>query len=272
MVSRFSTHTPTSAAGELLSAASDAGPVYAINQPVCAIRAVVRAAAERESLPEIRLVCERSSLAGVREAFPVATQAAALIEDGRLSIRRDEQLRVAPVFVTSEGIRTLMQMADVAAHGGRTSGAYVDRMLEQAPKLWAAAESFTPDTPPRDRVLATAGELSEPLADELATAIEAAGSDQLPFDPVGTALVVAAEHELLYADVRRWLTSVGVASAATVSRRKRTLEDAGFLDSRVVSSDGGRPPQRLVFTNRGVREFSWPEPPTMVERVAEVVG
>ena len=270
MVSRFSARTPKDAAEGLLSGARSE-PVYAINQPLLATRAVVRAIYDDEELPAVRLVSEREPLEALADRFPLASTAAASLADGRLSVRVREDLPIAPVFVTDEGVRTLMAMGDVAAYGDRQSGAYVDRARELAPKLWDRAEPFTVATPSLDRLLDTLGSVDDELRESFAEAVAVATREQLPFDPVGTALVLACEQELRYRDVSDWSVETGLASRATVSRRKRTLEDAGFLDTRTGESDGGRPPQRLVFTDRGVRRYSWADTDELVERVVETL-
>lgn len=261
MVSRFSAYTPRRAAEELLTAASDAGPVYAINQPANALRAVLLAAADCADAPRLRVVCERSPLEATSARFPLAARAASLVAADRLAVRSHEQLRVAPVFVTTERIRTLMAIDGVAAHGDRASGAYVEAVTEVAPELWADGEPVAFDTPPLDRTLESARALDESFAGAFERCVETATDQRLSFDPVAVGLVLAAEQGLSAAAVRDWLTDADLASRPTVARRERTLVDAGLL-ARAESGDRLAAPENRAWTDRE----------TLLDRLGECVS
>ncbi len=71
-------------------------------------------------------------------------------------------------------------------------------------------------------------------------------------DEVTLALLVTARNEGMLYDLSRWGENVGIASKATFSRAKTTLEDEGILDTEKVPIDVGRPRQRLLLDHDGL--------------------
>lgn len=66
-------------------------------------------------------------------------------------------------------------------------------------------------------------------------------------DAVSVALVAAAQSGALSYDLGKWAEETGVASKATISRRKTTLETNGVIYTEKVPVEVGRPRQRLLL-------------------------
>jgi hypothetical protein len=64
---------------------------------------------------------------------------------------------------------------------------------------------------------------------------------------VTISLLVAARNNVQLYDISKWGEDVGLASKATFSRAKTTLEDKGLIDTESVAIDVGRPRLRLLL-------------------------
>lgn len=244
----FTARDPATAAGELLDAV-ETEPVYVLDQPADVIAAVVCAAYERGG-PTLRVATPREELVTLRGRFPHASVAAALIDEGRLTLRTHDGSSVTPMFVTSEEVRVLLAVDDTATTGGRTDGSFVEDAPETAERAWKRADEFDVRTPSLDDVTqAIAESFGEAFREDFETALRIARETGVPFDEVGVTLVLAAKHEELYYEVSRWGDNARLASETTFSRRKRRLEDAGLLDTEKQPIDMGRPRQRLVLAD-----------------------
>ena len=73
-------------------------------------------------------------------------------------------------------------------------------------------------------------------------------------DEVVISLLAAASNEQLLYDISTWGERVGVASRATFSRKKSTLEEHGVIETEKVPIDVGRPRLRLLFGDERLHE------------------
>lgn len=81
--------------------------------------------------------------------------------------------------------------------------------------------------------------------------IEAAQLEEMnSLDAVSVALIAAAQSGALTYDLGKWAQEVGVASKATISRRKTALEDDGIIYTEKVPVEVGRPRQRLLLADQ----------------------
>ena len=81
--------------------------------------------------------------------------------------------------------------------------------------------------------------------------IEAAQLEEMnSLDAVSVALIAAAQSCALTYDLGKWAEEVGVASKATISRRKTALEDDGIIYTEKVPVEVGRPRQRLLLADQ----------------------
>lgn len=202
---------------------------------------------ESTALPETDVLAESDALKTARDRFQVATGLAEGVADERLRLR-----------VLDEPVNTTLLATPAAVYaivdGGETVGAlaseaepFVGDVHENYRAQFADADGFDLRRPALSETLATlADELGEAVADEFKQAL--AGADRVVgLDAVvGLLVVVTARHDGLLYDLSQWSENVGLASKATVSRRKTRLEDTGLIETEKQPVDVGRPRLRLV--------------------------
>lgn len=59
------------------------------------------------------------------------------------------------------------------------------------------------------------------------------------------AILVAAKHDLPHYDISNWAQDIDLVSKATVSRRKKSIEERNIIETTNIPVDVGRPRQRL---------------------------
>lgn len=248
-------------AGEVLRAVFEERPdtLFVVNPGAGVVGEYVETAiAFDDPLPETRLIASDRLLKDVTDRFLVASNAADLVADGDLALRTAADLQRTSVLVTAERV-----VAFVDA-GGRTGGltttddAFVAAARDSVAEDWARAEEFALRTPPLSRVRRTLdAEIGSAVArdfDDVLTAADAAGDAIDDLDEVVVSLLVAARNRVLLYDISKWGEDVGVASKATFSRTKTTLEDVGLLDTEKVPIEVGRPRLRLKLADDALHE------------------
>lgn len=149
-----------------------------------------------------------------------------------------------------------------------------DELIEQAAQT--AEETWTPEaTTPVDTtswaaLLTTIVDVGDlPLSERFEQITTASLRLQTPIDPV-TLLVIAGaiEHTQLHT-LQDAAVDSGLSSAATVQRRKTTLEDADLLTVQFEPAGRGQPRHRL-YPGDGLPRDAPPE--QVVETVSRIVG
>jgi hypothetical protein len=209
---------------------------------------------EEETLPTMTVVSDHGPLSLLRREFMLAGRAANLIDADTLTLRErgdgdSEDNEDTPwivgeslyVPVVIDGEVYVERVADESLRAD--AGAAFERSL-------ADAELFPLRTPPLKRVVTTVEDRFGPkMHEDMAETLRVADGlrDATEFDAVTATLIVAAHNNLLHYEVGKWIEDVGIASRATVSRRKNALEESEVIDTEAVQEGFGRPRQRLVL-------------------------
>jgi hypothetical protein len=212
------------------------------------IEALTTVTATTAEPPTVRVLAEAGLLKDVMDDFVVASNAADHVASGTLSIRTGRGATNALV-ITDEAVWALVGVGDHVAALGTDEDAFVETVSETYEARWETAASFDLRTPPLSRVRETLGEEigQDVRADFDATleALQSARDATAEFDEVTLTLLVAARNDVLLYDISKWGEDVGIASKATFSRTKTTLEDEGLIRTEKVPIDVGRPRLRL---------------------------
>jgi len=207
--------------------------------------------------PSIRVLAEAAVLKDVMDDFVVASTAADHVASETLSVRTGSNTANALV-ITDTAVWALVGVGDHVAALGTNDDAFVDTVSETYETQWERAEPFDLRTPPLSLVRETLGEEIgqgaradfDATLDALQSAREAAGE----FDEVTLTLLVAARNDILLYDISKWGEDVGIASKATFSRTKTTLEEDGLIRTEKVPIDVGRPRLRLKLNEERFEE------------------
>jgi hypothetical protein len=242
----------------LRSVLTNAGEDLLVVDPAAdTIEHLVGVATATEAAPHVRLLADERVLKDVMDDFIVASNAADLIDAGRLTMRSFEDGAGNALVVTDEQVMALVAAGDRVAALTTDDDEFVAAARETYGERFDAAEPFTLRTPPLSRVRETlVDEIGEPTREDFDTVLESlqtARGDGEGLDEVTISLLVAARNEVLLYDISKWGEDVGIASKATFSRTKTKLEDLGLIDTEKVPIDVGRPRLRLKLGDDRLR-------------------
>ena len=237
--------------------ADTSGEVFVVGFDEERTETLVEVLADLDGPPTVHLLVRESVLKWLRGDFLAASTAADLIDSGDLSLRTSEGPFENTLLVAEESVVAVVAAGDQVGGLVADDSAFVGNVRERWERAYDNAAEFSLRTPPRARV-------HESLTDELGPEVEsdfaamlaaldtARGDDGL--DEVMVSLLAAAKNEVLLYDVSKWGEDVGVASKATFSRTKTTLEERGLIETEKVPIDVGRPRLRLLLGDERLRE------------------
>ena len=234
------------------------------------VEALITVLEERDDPPTVHLLATTSVLRWVRDDFDLASGAADLVESGRLSLRAGEGTFENQLVIIEESVVSLVTTGENPVALPTDHEEFVGAANEKWNDRWNRAEEFSLRTPGRSRI-------EESLREEFGSAVEtdframldAVGGTRSDenLDVVDICLLVAAKHELLLYDISNWGEEVGVASKATFSRGKTTLEENGLIETEKVPIDVGRPRLRLLLSKDELQDADMDALPDVAQRL-----
>jgi len=244
---------------EALDAAEE---LYVVNPGAETVGELVDVMAERRETV-VRVLATEAALKDATEEFKLAARAADHVADERLFLRTTERAHNT-LLVTDDSVVAVVAAGDRVAGLATDDERFIERAYDQYTDAWADGEPFDLRTPPLSEVRETLGDaLGDQVAEDfdavLASVDAVRGDDGL--DEVTISLLVAARNgELLY-DISKWGEDIGIASKATFSRTKTSLEEQGLVRTETVPIDVGRPRLRLRLGDEaleaaGIDEFA----------------
>jgi DNA-binding transcriptional ArsR family regulator len=236
----------------------DDGPVYVADASASVVEAVVDALSALDEPPEVRLLAHEDAFKAVFEDFLVGSEAADHVASDHLSLRVAAEEGANPTVIANGRVTSLVD-AGARVGGLRTDEAdLVEAAREDVDERWAAAEEYSLRTPPMSAVREELGEDLDAAVQEdftgMLDSLETARGDGDDLDEVTVSLLAAAKNEALLYDISRWGEDTGLASKATFSRTKSSLEDAGLIDTEKVPIEVGRPRLRLTLADERLRD------------------
>ena len=240
--------------------------VVAVGVPLRLLPSVL-AARERSSGPPWRVACRPGVVDALSRALVFGSAVAEAVETDTLRLRTGRSLdhgtggtlfasrERADAVVGPPGDRTLATTAVDDGPGtasARDARETVTGVRAAAESRFDAATNAPVGMPSRARLLAAAREaLDDRFADDLAAVLEslAPGEFGRTTEPTDRTLLVAlaARHDHLFRDLRRWVgvDGVGIAPAQEFTRDRRTLVERELIESIKVPMGPGRPMLRL---------------------------
>jgi hypothetical protein len=199
---------------------------------------------------EVRLLADRDVLKRVMNDFVVASNAADRVASSTLSVRTNDDGGWTASLVVGDGqVWALVPTEGRVAALATDDGSFVDAASETYENQWGSASAFDIRTPPLSEIRSTLvdaiGEETRADFDAALDSLTAVREGSGGFDEVMLTLLVAARNDVLLYDISKWGEDVGIASKATFSRTKTTLEEEGLIRTEKVPIDVGRPRLRL---------------------------
>jgi hypothetical protein len=234
-----------------------AGDGLAMGLSTGGVEALLDVLGESDDPPTVRLLATESVLKTVTSDFTVAGTAADLVVAGVLSLRTTEERLDGPLLCTDEAVVSVVSTDEHAAGLVTRDETFVEAARTGYTEQWDDADEFRLRTPPLSRVHETLGDEFGPNVradfERMRTALGTQRGDG-EIDEVVVSLLAAAKNEQLLYDISTWGEHVGVASRATFSRKKATLEEGGLIDTEKVPIDVGRPRLRLLLGDERLHE------------------
>ena len=234
------------------------GTVYVVNPSRSALEQFIEAAAERDTLPGVRVLAGERTLKDVMDDFIVASTAADLLQREVLQLRTLEEPPENALVLTEAETVAVVRAGDRVAGLTTDDAEFVEAAWDAYETAWDGATEFSLRTPPISTVRETLSSDIGPDAEEdfssILASLETARGNGEGLDEVTISLLVAARNEALLYDISKWGEDIGIASKATFSRTKTRLEDMGLIDTEKVPIDVGRPRLRLKIADERLRE------------------
>jgi len=239
------------------------GTIYVVNPSRDSISELVTVLTESEDPPDVRLLADDALLKEVMDDFIVASKAADLVDAGHLALEVLDHAPNHSLIATEDTTISIVSVGNSVAGLATEESAFVDDVADYYESEWDRAEQYSLRTPPLARVRETLESDIGPDAagdfDAVLSSLQTARGDGDGLDEVTISLLVAARNgELLY-DISKWGEDIGLASKATFSRTKTTLEDMGLIDTEKVPIDVGRPRLRLMLGDERLEDASTDE-------------
>lgn len=235
-------------------------PVFIVDPPRVVIEDYVDVAISMTDPPAVRLLVDEPTLKEALGDFLVAGNAADLVASAALELRTTETSPGNALIMTEAQLTALVVAGDTMAALSTDDTGFVTTAFEFYSQAWDTASDFSLRTPPLSRVRETLRDSIGPRVaddfDAVLDSLETARGENAGLDEVTISLLVAAKNEELLYDISKWGEDVGIASKATFSRTKTSLEDLGLIDTEKVPIDVGRPRLRLRFANEQLADAS----------------
>jgi hypothetical protein len=258
--------------------------VVAVGVPLRLLPPIL-AARERSSGPPWRVACRPDVVDALSRALVLGSAVAEAVEVGEIRLRTGEPLghgTGGPLFASPDradavvgprGDRTLATTAaDPDPEAVDTGPEAVDGARATAESRFDAASAESVEMPSRTRLLAAAREtLDDRFADDLATVLATLDPGEFgrTTEPSDRTLLVAlaARHDLLFRDLRRWVGTdgVGIAPAQEFTRDRQALVERELIESIKVPMGPGRPMLRLRAVNDALLRARPEEVPDVLE-------
>lgn len=239
------------------------GPVYLVNLSAELLTEAVKARYDMDDGPVVHIISDEETIKGVCNDFQIATRMVDLRNEEGSNIYVADVSGRSSALITPDRVGAIVQDAIVEEDEDEDFITEYREIIENGDY-----EEYDFRSPGLTELMgAFREELGAGFADDYKTAMDVTGplTGENGVDEVTLALIVGTFREELLYDLGRVMEDVGLASRATTSREKTTLEEYGLLETEKVPGDVGRPRQRLVLpadnTDRSVVEF--------VERVKE---
>ena len=217
-----------------------------------ALSETIEALSQGGGIEKLYVFADQSTLRSLDDDFKLGTKAADLIDTGRLELYESPPQESGATTLVSEGyLVSLITAGDDVAGLITTNEEFTTNLSSSYEDRRRAAERFSLRSPPITNVReALQDKFDESYLEDFNAMLASQDSLNNPtgqFDEVHLSLLLAAKNESLLYDISKWGEDSGVASKATFSRAKTTLEALGLITTEKVPIDVGRPRLRLLL-------------------------
>lgn len=204
----------------------------------------------RRDYSDIELIIPQTEVRHVKDSFPLNAKLSSLVEQNDLTIYQTDARTIQTVILDDATAYCSLEVGTVSEFVNVESESVQTALDTEYASILEGAEILELDIVGWEKLLdqleATVGADTRREFERL---IQAARLEHLgALDEYAVAIIAAAQCEALQHDLGTWSEDVGLASKATFSRRKTTLEDQGIIYTEKVPVEVGRPKHRLQLS------------------------
>jgi DNA-binding Lrp family transcriptional regulator len=204
-----------------------------------------------QDIQHVELIIPKSAISRVKRNFPVNSKLAELLSQNKISLYATSESASSTLIIESDQLHALVQVGNTEQFIQTADEKAREALIEEVRNIATPSEQVQIDIRPWSELLQTLEEIVNPgTRQEFERLIGAAQIEDLgALDDISVAIVAAAQSDALLNDLTEWADQVGLASKATFSRRKSSLEDDGIIYTEKVPIEVGRPKLRLQLAD-----------------------
>lgn len=200
-------------------------------------------------LSGMEILVSKTTADNLRRSFPLNSKLKEILEQHNATLYLTEEPSLPTTVIDGNQAHYYVRMGSVRRFVKLSDGEIGSILTDEFESLLESASRVNIDTPAWSELLTKLESVvGSQTRSEFEQLIEAAKLEEMDsLDAVSVALVAAAQSGALSYDLGKWAEETGVASKATISRRKTTLETNGVIYTEKVPVEVGRPRQRLLL-------------------------
>lgn len=234
-----------------LSHIVDDGPeLYVINPTTSLVDGLINAIGSTDSKsPDIQILSDKQRFSAIAQRFKIASQLADFVEQDVATIQTIQDYQRNSMLISVDRLSIFPATGEPSPAFTQSVENGLGDLMEMIDSDWEESTKYSLQTPPISRIVET-------METDLGAAFKHDfESTLIDIDKIYTGgteisittiiLLVAARNDLMFYDVGHWAERIGLASRATLSRKKRELEDAEAISTSKVKQEVGRPRMKL---------------------------
>ncbi|WP_152418571.1 transcriptional regulator TbsP domain-containing protein [Halorubrum distributum] len=202
-------------------------------------------------LSDMNILVSKTTADNLRRSFPLNSKIKEILEQHNATLYLTEEPSLPTTVIDGNQAHYYVRMGNVRRFVKLSDDEIGSILTDEFESLLEAASRVDIDTPVWSELLAKLESVvGLQTRSEFEQLIEAAKLEEMDsLDAVSVALIAAAQSGALSYDLGKWAEETGVASKATISRRKTALETDGVIYTEKVPVEVGRPRQRLLLAD-----------------------
>lgn len=205
---------------------------------------------ESDSEEAVRILARAGVYHDLFDSYLMAAKAAEAVEDGRLELREFDEPYTFSMAITEEDLYILVVDDEAGVWLEESPVDELDGIRDRIEGQWSGAKERVIRTPGYGRMKERLEEsFDEGVRKDFETAVEHLHSGDYDEPSEQHALLIAgARNEVMNYHLGRCAEDMRLVSAATVSRAKNEIEDAGIIETTKERGGIGAPRHRLHLT------------------------
>jgi len=198
----------------------------------------------------VRILATNSRLKMLRGRFLYGSRAADLVSDGVLALRTTDNLQETDLILTDDTVSIIVPSDFHVGIATTDDTKFVDALGSQLADQWNDAARFDLRQPPLSQAVETLEQrLGDQIADDFRQALDILDAADPDIDEMKLLVLLAARNDHQQYQLSRWAEDIGLASIASISRRKQALVQQGLVETHKEQIGQGRPRQGLALSD-----------------------